>query len=540
MAKRENRQNNSNHKKNSAVQTWFAGSGLLLGVLAGVALFLSLSSRLFFLDEPMSRDEGAYAYLGKMAMNGELPYVDFYEMKPPLLYYLYGIGGVIFGTGDTGLRLFALFLIMVSSSLIFLIVKRFYSPSSGILSAAVFSFLSLNLYTMGFTMVAEHLVNVFILASILVGLQLQNSPKTIGWALSGLLLGIAVLVKQVAVVFVPMVLFLIFNAELKTKQYRLKSIIIYGAGMALTIGIVLLLVGLMGDFDEMIYWLIEYPLQYTSSVDNKEGMFYLKQFLSRILAFSPLVFGLISISVLLSLIDFKSATIKWLWIYLACGFLSLIPGLRFYGQYWILLMPVLSIFLANGVVFLQKRASAAGVLFGSMVCVLIFMELGFKQNYYYNTGLSRPITKLYSNNPFKAIRELSTYLKSKMTDKDQLLVLGSEPQIYLYTGKKAPLPHVYSALLMRNNPKNVVARDEIIKYLEQKRPNYVFFNLFPFSWMIQEGDDDALYRQSFVYMVNNYEVIASYDIAADQYKYADQGQTSDAYKANQLLVFKRR
>ena len=58
--------------------------------------------------------------------------------------------------------------------------------------------------------------------------------------------------------------------------------------------------------------------------------------------------------------------------------------------------------------------------------------------------------------------------------------------------------------------------------------------------MIQEGDDDALYRQSCVYMVNNYEVIASYDIAADQYKYADQGQTSDAYKANQLLVFKRR
>lgn len=167
----------------------------------------------------MSRDEGAYAYLGKMAMMGELPYVDFYEMKPPLLYYLYGIGGVSIWNGDTGLR-FALFLVMVSSSLIFLIVKRFYSPSSGILSAAVFSFLSLNLYMMGFTMVAEHLVNVFILASIFVGLQLQNSPKTIGWALSGLLLGIAVLVKQVAVVFVPMVLFLIFNAELKTKPYR--------------------------------------------------------------------------------------------------------------------------------------------------------------------------------------------------------------------------------------------------------------------------------------------------------------------------------
>jgi hypothetical protein len=48
MAKKENRQNNSNHKKNSAVQSWSAGSGLLLGVLAGVALFLSLSIQVVF------------------------------------------------------------------------------------------------------------------------------------------------------------------------------------------------------------------------------------------------------------------------------------------------------------------------------------------------------------------------------------------------------------------------------------------------------------------------------------------------------------
>ena len=540
MAKRENSQKSSDYKKTSDQQPRSASLGLILGILSVVTLLLCLLSRFYFLDEPMSRDEGAYAYLGKMAVMGKAPYVDFYEMKPPLLYYLYGLGGLIFGTGDTGLRLFALILIIISGSLIFWIVKRIYSATTGLLSAAVFSFLSLNLYTMGFTMVAEHLVNVFILASILVGFRMQTKQKEYGWALSGLLLGIAILVKQIALVFVPIALFLILNAELKTKQYRIKSVLFYGCGMAFMISIVLVVTGLIGDFNEMSYWLMEYPSQYTSSVDNKEGMFYLKQFLSRILAFSPMVFAMITISVLLSLSDFKTTTVKWLWLYLACGLLSLIPGFRFYGQYWILLMPILAIFLANGVVFLQKKGSVAGILFGSIVCVLIFMELGFNQNYYFSSGLSRPITKLYRNNPFEAIREMSFYLKSKMTDKDKLLVLGSEPQVYLYSGKNAPLPHVYSALLMRNNPKNVESREEIMKYLQQERPNYVFFNLFPFSWMIQDGDDDALYRQSFVYMVNNYEVIASYDIAANQYKYADQGQTSDAYKANQLLVFKRR
>lgn len=540
MAKKENSQKSSDSKITSDMPSRSASLGLILGILAVVALLLCLLSRFYFLDEPMSRDEGAYAYLGKMAAMGKSPYVDFYEMKPPMLYYLFGLGGIIFGTGDTGLRLFALFLIMVSSSLIFWIVKRNYATTTGLLSAAVFSFLSLNLYTMGFTMVAEHLVNVFILASILIGYNVQKSQKVYGWALSGMLLGMAVLVKQVALVFFPVAIFLILNAEIKTKQYRIKSVLFYGCGVALMVGSVLVVTGLMGDFNEMLYWLIDYPSQYTSSVDNKEGMFYLKQFLSRILAFSPLVFVMIMISLVLSLPEFKTTNVKWLWLYLTCGILSLIPGLRFYGQYWILLMPVLAIFMANAVVFLQKKGSIAGILFGSIVCLLIFMELGFNQNYYFSTGLSRPISKLYRNNPFVAIREMSFYLKSKMTDKDKLLVLGSEPQIYLYTGKNAPLPHVYSALLMRNNSKNVEARVEIMKYLEMEKPNYVFFNLFPFSWMIQEGDDDALYRQSFVYMINNYEVIASYDIASDQYKYADQGQTSDAYQANQLLVFKRR
>ena len=52
-------------------------------------------------------------YLGKMAIMGKAPYID-YEMKPPLLYYLYGLGGKIFGFGDHGMRILALLLVALS------------------------------------------------------------------------------------------------------------------------------------------------------------------------------------------------------------------------------------------------------------------------------------------------------------------------------------------------------------------------------------------------------------------------------------------
>ena len=126
----------------------------LLSILALAFIVITSVSRIILAGNPMSRDEGAYGYLGKLAAKGLTPYLDFYEMKPPMLYYLYGLGGSLFGFTDLGLRLFGLVLTLCSSLLIFLILSRYVSRHFALVGAALFSILSLNPFAFGFAMVA--------------------------------------------------------------------------------------------------------------------------------------------------------------------------------------------------------------------------------------------------------------------------------------------------------------------------------------------------------------------------------------------------
>ena len=54
-----------------------------------LALILTAFVRLRLADIAMERDEGEYAYAGWQILMGKLPYLDFYNMKFPGVYYAY-------------------------------------------------------------------------------------------------------------------------------------------------------------------------------------------------------------------------------------------------------------------------------------------------------------------------------------------------------------------------------------------------------------------------------------------------------------------
>ena len=68
-----------------------------------------------------------------------------------------------------------------------------------------------------------------------------------------------------------------------------------------------------------------------------------------------------------------------------------------------------------------------------------------------------------------------------MSKTDKLLVLGQSPQVYLYSDKLAGIPHIYTTFIIEKFASEYSFRNQIISYLIKERPEYVFFNLFPFS-----------------------------------------------------------
>ena len=107
----------------------------------GLTFIITFFVRIKFLEIPFERDEGTYTYFGQLILDGQIPYIDFYEMKYPGIYYSYAGLIAVFGATVKGIHLafvflnlatlFFLFEIgkMVTNKWIFIFSKRNIEPS---------------------------------------------------------------------------------------------------------------------------------------------------------------------------------------------------------------------------------------------------------------------------------------------------------------------------------------------------------------------------------------------------------------------------
>lgn len=506
-----------------------------IAVIASGILALSFFSRIKNADLPLTRDEGSYGYLGKAAMMGKIPYLELFEMKPPMLFYFYGLGGKIFGTNDLGLRYLALFLTVLSCFLLFKLIRNYTSFSTAIFSAAAYAFFSLNLFCFGFSMVAEHFINPILLGTSLIVTNKHSKKSMIIFA--GFLFGLAVLTKQTVALFLPLFVFAVW---IKTENEKFKKLMLFLLGGSLSLLLFIFFLFGTNALNEAKFWLIEYPSAYTESITTERGKQYFEYFLKNIFGFSPLLFLIAIAGILISFVNFKHSHAKLFIIYLITAVCTIIPGFRFYGQYWLLILIPISI----GLAYLIENLKRINVYFGAIISVLtgllFLMEFNFKKQYYFANKVPKQMEKLYEGNPFEAIKNISQYASKIMGPNDRLMVLGSEPQIYLYTNKVAPSDHIYLGFLSRNIEQNIAFRKKVMNDLESKNPEYIINNLFPFSWIIREGSSDELYRNTFYFCRNNYNPIMAYNLDNKSYLYKEKGEQIDVYKPNQIVLFKRK
>jgi hypothetical protein len=510
--------------------------GLLFWSAASVAL-IALLSRIFLSAIPMTRDEGAYGYLGKLAVKGFTPYVDFYEMKPPLLFYLYGLGGSLFGFTDSGLRLFGLVLNLASCILIFFILSRYIQKHYAMVSAALFTMLSINPFAFGFTMVAEHIVNTFLLLSIFLAHKSYDLKGFKFLLMGGAAFSIAILTKQSAVVFAP--LFLLFFILERNKQPWIRQTIWFAAGALIPAILVLLYFMLTESLDEAMYWLIKYPAQYSSTVGFEKGMGFLNFFFKKITGFQITLFVIAAFAIVGNLIYIIRKPNSWLILYFLLALISILPGLRFYGQYWLLMFVPLAMMTGTALNQLDLKRNTVATFCGLLIVVSILFETVSRKGFYFFKGHSTHIDQLFVNNPFEAVRKLSEYAGTLMKDNDTFMMLGSEPQAYLYAEKLAPTRHVFMSMISNTDNKSQLLMDEALNDLKNSKPSYILSNMFPYSWGLGEKSDDHLYQSSYSYVVRNYTPVASFNMSTNKYLYSSNGDHIDPTVAQQVILFKK-
>lgn len=150
-------------------------------------------------SEPLDCDEAAYAYIGHRLLQGDVMYRDLTENKPPLGYWLYAVGVAVGGYNEPAIRLLPIPAVLLTIWMVWWIGRKLSGEGSACLAAGIYAVLSTDPYLFGNGSNMEHFMNLFSVASLALVILAWDRQRYWPLVASGVCLGAAALVKQVAV-----------------------------------------------------------------------------------------------------------------------------------------------------------------------------------------------------------------------------------------------------------------------------------------------------------------------------------------------------
>lgn len=489
-------------------------------------LIIMFMIRLNFKEMSFERDEGTYSYMGKLLTEGKKPYSYFYEMKPPALYYMYGLIVAIFGTSVAGLHVGFFVVNLLTCLFLFLWVRKMLNPAAGAVAAVAYSIISTAPHASGLTIQSEHLLCLFMVPGLWLLWEAFTDNKTWQWAGAGALLSWALLIKQNTLFFIAFAgLAIILHHFLVKKEKGIaalwRPVLLFGAGVLVQVLLVLGILLANGSFNDFIFFIYEYPKsQYLSSIEFSRGMEYMQNRYAAIKLDYEIIWYTAFAGIILFWIFGKNLFLKViLTLLLAFSLLSVAPGLRFYGHYWIHFLPAIAVLFAAALYVITEKLKEKGILNNPqfivllVLCAVFFINLNTNKAYYFISDPEQVVRTVYGTNPFVESRKVADFLNTKMTKDDQLVVFGSEPQIYMYTDKDAPTRHFYTGNLVQSHPIVKQWSEEFKNDFMKANPRYVVWVQHPFSWSVpREGGNTDFIEWGFDLIKKNYHPVGYADI----------------------------
>ena len=382
-------------------RTWTRGAPLLL--LFTVAAFAvhapSLSNRSLNSDE-------AYAATQAQVLNrGGRLYVDTVDRKPPVVPYLYAATFRITGSDDLlGVRLLAVVADIVTALLLAAEARRrFRADRAGLIAGLLFlgasgAFFATDFQTANFEVfLAPFMVAAFVLA-------VRARP-----AAAGLAVGAATLTKQTGLFTLLPVAWLVWRGG-PAGRPRARRLAVLGTATVAPI----LAAALAFGVHDFVTWVFTGNGGYLS-VGGAVGYVVhlgLRQTLWFVLANVALV-GLALVAVRSGREDID------LWLWLAAGALAVATGLRFFGHYYLQLLPPLALLATRPIVHASRRVLAA-------VAVVVAVPLGF----FVHQAFAMP-----TSHTERITDDLVAYVRRTVSPPERIFVWGHLPEVYWRSGR---------------------------------------------------------------------------------------------------------
>lgn len=477
-----------------------------------IVLVATAGIRWGMLDVPLERDEGEYAYVGQWLLDGVVPFVESWNMKLPGIYVVYAAILGIFGETHHGVHLGLLCVNAATIVLLFLLVTRLFDEWTGVFAAAAFAVLSLSPSVHGAWANAEHFLLPFALGGLLWLQRARETDLARDWCGTGLLLGLAFIVKQHGVFFLGAA-----GVVMLTDAWRgsageeaargrkdlawllRRSGLVLGAAaspLLATIGTL----ALAGAFDRFWFWTVEYATAYGGQIALSDAPGRFADRFAVVFESAPLIWAMATLG-LSALFWSERMSRRRVFVLSITSFsvLSVLPGFYFRPHYFLLMLPACAMLFGIGAsaVWDGMRDRLGGTVAGrsvasALVALILASGVYAERAMYFEMTPLEQSRSVFGINPFPESLLAAELIAERTAPEDRVAILGSEPQIAFYADRRKASGYLYVYALMESHPWATQMHEEMIREIESSQPRMLVFVNEPASWLRRPESETRL------------------------------------------------
>ena len=468
------------------------GAHRILLIFLGLFVFVRTILALWL---PFGWDHGMMAEVGHTFLEGGLPYRDAWDMKGPVAYLVFAAAEAIFGRNMWGVRVIDAAIMVSAAAILGNAASRLSASNYGLWAALGFLLL---ISSNGWFFTAQP--DAWAAAAMIFAeapyLNSTKHPTLFQAWLSGLIVGLAALIKPLYIIFVlsPAAAIAVQNKWKPSERLQHWLMLAFGLSAPI-IGILLFYID-RNALTSLIEVHILYPIESYSRV-GQGGFGTIASNLASHLRAQPMLehLPLVTLGGIIpfvavgiwnlrrSLAVFATLT-SWMCIALFC----VIFQRKFYAYHWYPLYPPAIILAVIGLAAVKSAvtkipaiqfSSKAGFLYLSLLSMPLLIVPAKEMSWtaQYVLGLTTE-AQYYSNFQFRLYDvndqvEAATYLSRRASPADELFVFGHEAIINYLSGLKPPTRFIFLLPLFDPGPFLHQYRVEALVQLYKAKPRYV-------------------------------------------------------------------
>ena len=486
----------------------------MLAVLALVAV-----ARLRLLNFPLERDEGEYAYAGQLMLQGFPPYELAYNMKFPGTYLAYAAIMAVFGQTPAGIHLGLLLMTTGTALMLFGLGKKILDETAGVVAATSYALLAASPSMLGLAGHATHFCAFFVTSGLCGLWRAWSAESRLAAFVSGFLLGLAILMKQHAVIIAAWagIAFAVTCFRLAGIPWnrRLRLVVVCAMGMLLPFILCCCLLWNAGVFGKFWFWTIDYARQYAVIKSNSEAVSRFWLVFPQVAATTVLLWLLAAAGLVLMWFDERLRGVRlWLVSFSLASALTVFPGFYFRPHYFLVTLPAAALCAGcavSAIIRLQPAGGRSPVRNPLFAVYAVFLAATFfvNRDLWFVKSPVQASREIYGLPLFAEAENVANFIRTNSLAAARVAVIGSEPEIYFLARRHSATGYIYTYPLMEPQPFALPMQAEMIREIEAVAPEFIVYVRGDTSWGRCAGSNPKIFDWWNAYQTNYTKVLSA-------------------------------